>query len=295
MLEYFGVLLILVSLSITAWWVIGENPHKKWAFAICLAAIFSGAFLILQERVTELTVENIGTIKSAAKQASADAKAITDLKKRVEAQSATIDLIAREAANGKQLISDLSEKNSMAEKKLSELDVSISKGNIAVQELQLYTHFNSTVLAAQNDDRRAYDQLLAWSSDNAFSLKKFASQAAQTLIDQHNPAMVRGGFKVPWQQGVDPNKLTIIELWKAYKSAPTHIRIGILEFVWEKRNDLSKRERLQFLVDVLRTDESLRVVEYAGRYFAQGTGDRFKPIAIKQHLEWWSENKDTIE
>lgn len=295
MLEIVGVLLIISALVITAWWVIGEHPHKGWAFTLCLSAVFVGAFLVLEERVTELTVKGIGTIKSAAEQASADANAISDLKTRVEAQSATVDLISKEAADAKLLVNDLAEKNSKAEEKLSQLDKSISDGNLAVKELQLYTQFNTTVLAAQNDDRRAYDQLWAWSEDSSFPFQRAAAQAVQTIMDQHNPAMVRGGFNVSWNEGVDPQKLSLAELSQALRSTPPHIRLGILEFVWEKRTDISKRDRLQFLADVLSYDESLQVVEYAGRYFAQGTGDKLKPIAIGPHLKWWKENKDSIE
>lgn len=295
MLKLVGALLIINALVITTWWVIGEHPHKGWAFSLCLVALFVGAFLVLQERVTELTIKGIGTIKSAAEQASTDANAISDLKARVEAQSATVDLIAKDAADAKQLVDDLSEKNSKAEEKLSQIDKSISDGNLAVKELQLYTQFNTTVLAAQNDDRRAYDQLWTWSEDSSFSFQRAAAQAVQTIMDQHNPAMVRGGFNVSWNEGVDPQKLSLPELWKAFRSAPPHIRLGILEFVWEKRTDISKRDRLQFLADVLSNDESLQIIEYAGRYFAQGTGDKLKPIAIGPHLKWWEENKDSIE
>ena len=295
MLKLVGAMLIINALVITAWWVMSEHPHKLWAFTLCLTAVFVGAFLVLQERVTELTVKGIGTIKSAAVQASADANAISSLKSRVEAQSATVNLIAKEAADAKQLVNDLSEKNSKAEEKLSQLNKSISDGNLAVKELQLYTQFNTTVLAAQNDNRRDYDQLWAWSGDSSFPFQKVAAQAVQTIMDQHNPAIVRSGFSVSWNEGVDPQKLSLPELWQAFKSAPPHIRLGILEFVWQKRTDITKRDRLQFLADVLSSDESLQVIEYAGRYFAKGTGDKIKPIAIGPHLKWWEENKDSIE
>lgn len=295
MLKVVGIMFIATALAFTAWWVVGEHRHKGWTFTLCLVFVFVGIFLILQERVTELTVKGIGTIKSAAEQASADANTISDLKARVEAQSATVNLIAKEAADAKQLVIDLSDKNSKAEEKLSQLDKSISDGNVAVKELQLYTQFNTTVLAAQNDDRRAYDQLWDWSEDSSFPFQRASAQAVQTIMDQHNPAMIRSGFSVSWSEGVDPQKLSLPELRQAFKSAPPHIRVGILEFVWEKRTDIPKRDRLQFLADVLRSNESLQVIEYAGRYFAQGTGDNIKPIAIGPHLKWWEENQDSIE
>jgi ribosomal protein L40E len=208
-----------------------------------------------------------GIAKSAAKQASSDANDIAALKQRVKNQSATIDLVAKTATNAQK-------------------DVS---------RLQDVTDFSLTVIAAQNDNRRAYDQIWAWSKDSLFPFQKLATQAVQTVMDQHDPPFSRSNFSVPWNEGLDPQKLSLPELWQQFKKSPRHIRLGILEFVWKKRTDISKRERLQFLVDVLRIDQSLTVVEYAGRYFAQGTGDKYKPIAIGPHLKWWEENKDLIE
>ncbi len=60
MLGLLGVLLIIAALVITAWWVMSEHPHKGWAFTLCLTAVFVGAFLVLQERVTELTLKALG-------------------------------------------------------------------------------------------------------------------------------------------------------------------------------------------------------------------------------------------
>jgi hypothetical protein len=114
-------------------------------------------------------------------------------------------------------------------------------------------------------------------------------------MDQHDPAMVRSGFTIPWKEGVDPQKLAVAEIEQTFKQAPPHIRVGLLEFLWEKRTDIPKKDRLAFLVEVLRTDESLNVVEYAGRWFANGTGDKLKPLAIPLHLEWWEKNKDSIK
>ena len=158
-----------------------------------------------------------------------------------------------------------------------------------------YTQFNTTVLAAQNNNRPAYDQLLTWAKDSLFPFQNASSQAVQTIMDQHASSMYKTGFSVPWSEGVEPQKLSLSELRKIFTSAPPHIRLGLIEFVWSKRTDIPKADRLQFLVDVLRNDENLQVVEYAGRYFAEGTGDKLKPIAIEQHLEWWKENKDTIK
>lgn len=98
MLKLVGVLLILNSLVFTGYWVLGEHPYKVWAVIICSGAIFAGIFFVVHHRSLELGVPYFGELKAAAEQASADANTISGLKNRVEAQSATVDLIAQKAA-----------------------------------------------------------------------------------------------------------------------------------------------------------------------------------------------------
>jgi hypothetical protein len=254
-----------------------------------------GAFLILEEQATELTIKGIGTIKDAAEQANVNAKAIADLKNRAEAHTATIDRIATEAAEAKQLLNDLNINHQVATNNLSRLDRSIANSSLAVRNLQLLTELSSTILLAKNDSRQAYEQLLIWSEDSSFRFQKEASQAATSLMNHHNPRLVRSGFGMTWNEDVDPQVLSIDELWVAFSDIDPYQRIAILEFVWEERTDIPLIDRLQFLVDVLRRDESLLVTEYAGRYFNEGTNDGFRPIDIDAHLKWWEENQDLIE
>jgi len=69
----------------------------------------------------------------------------------------------------------------------------------------------------------------------------------------------------------------------------------LLEYIWKTRTDIPKRERMQFIVDVFRNDSSLRAVEYARRYFGGESKTMLKPLAIKQYLDWWEKNKESIQ
>ncbi|MBU1194959.1 MAG: hypothetical protein KKE62_10170 [Proteobacteria bacterium] len=97
MYKFIGFLIIANAIIIVSWWLMGEHPNKGWAFTICLAVIFFGAFIVLHERITEISVKNIGTIKAAVERATADANEIAEIRKRIEAQSATVDLVAQKA------------------------------------------------------------------------------------------------------------------------------------------------------------------------------------------------------
>lgn len=295
MLQAFGILVIINALVITGWWINSGHVNTAGAIVLCTVAVFVGLALLFSDRVTELTVKNIGTIKAAAKQAVVDANDISQLKKRIEDHSATVDHIAEDVKNAEGLIKEVARKNSEAEERLLALDKALEAGKKAVAELQSYSYFSSTVLAAQHDDRRAYERLWSWHQDGDSPFQKPAGNAIQTILNEHEPTIRREFTAIDWMSAADPNKLTLEELRVAYQQAPLDRRLAILGFTWKKRIDIPKKDRLEFLADVLRSDMSLRVLEYAGRYFEEGTHDKYKPLAYQAHLKWWAENRDLPE
>ncbi len=66
-------------------------------------------------------MKGVGTIKAAAERAESDAGEIEEIRKRVEAQAATMDLVAKESAEAKTLLNDLSEQNKIAESQIQSL------------------------------------------------------------------------------------------------------------------------------------------------------------------------------
>ena len=84
-----GILIIIIALLVTAWWVCSDHAHKEWAVTICIIALFAGVFLTLQDRAIEVSFKWVGKIKAAARQATTDASDIACVKERVEAQSAS--------------------------------------------------------------------------------------------------------------------------------------------------------------------------------------------------------------
>jgi len=106
-MKIIGILLIFNALFLTIWWVCTDHPYKTWAISAGLIAIFVGVYFTIQNRVTEITIEKVGTIKAAADQATVDALAVSILRKRIEAQSATVDFVAQSATKAHKLINKL--------------------------------------------------------------------------------------------------------------------------------------------------------------------------------------------
>lgn len=249
--------------------------------------------------LTEQIKPEVDEFRSQVTQQSAGLKSliadVNTLRDGVQSQRAALDRIDADVAETKKRMANIAGNSTAAEEKLAMIEKTVEQTGQTLAQLQMSATFSNTVLAAQNDDRQAYDRLWILADDPSFPLREAAARVVQNMMDQHNPVIVRGGFTVKWTEGVDPNQLSLQSLKEAFEGAPPHVRLGIMEFVWEGRPDIPKRDRLQFLVDVLRTDANLTVVEYAGRYFAGATGDRLKPLAISQHLQWWRENADAIK
>jgi hypothetical protein len=299
-LQLLGILIIASILIFDLWWLVIHESFSGTAFTFLLFlsafALLTGMALIFNQRLTELGFGKYGSLKVAAEQALSDANEIAEVRKRVEAQSATIDLVAVQATKAKEISEEVAIKNIKAEEKLSEIDVALRKAKESIASLEFCSQYYVTVLAAQGESRPAYDQLGKWAKDGFFPFRLQAKQIYAKIMDDHSGGMFYSGFAVNWKDGVDPSKLTFDQLKQLFLqlNQDHYQRQALLEYIY-KRGDTPKKSRLDFLVDVLRDDNHLMVCEYAGRYFTELTGLKIKPLALDYLIKWWADNKDNFE
>ncbi len=293
-MKLMGIAIVLSILVFTGWFITTKNKYKAIALTFCLIGVFTGIVLIFQDRITELTVKGVGTIKAATLQVESDAKIVSELKQRVENQSATVDLVAKDASEAKKISEEVVEKNKLAEEKLDTLNKAIAKVNDALANIDAETEFIKTVIAAQNDDRIAFDKLKGWSEEKNNRFSSRASQAWSTIFEDHNKLFSISGLKVPWIEGLDPSKLSLIELSQEYNKIPVQFKTALLEYIW-KRDDIPKIDRLDFMMEVMKTDLSLTAVEYAGRHFTSGTEQKIKPLAVEYLSDWWEKHRQEFQ
>jgi hypothetical protein len=289
-----GVALILNSLGFTFWWLATQPTAKLWALSLCAFAVIAGFALIFNERVTEMTLGNVATLKTATEQAVIDAETIRKLTERVENQSATVDLVAKQAATAKALSEEVEKQIKQAAEKLRTLDLSTNDAQKLLGETRSVLEFTELVVAAQNDDRKSFDKLLQIAQDKANVFAERAAQAWRTIFEAHSQGMWNTGFKVDWKQGVDPTKLTLADLEAQYVRAPVNVKQALLEYV-ASRDDIATIVRLDFLMKILKTDPSLTAAEYAGRHFTRLAGLQIKPLAIDYLDKWWEEHRREFE
>jgi hypothetical protein len=180
--------------------------------------------------------------------------------------------------------------------KLTETDSALRKAKENLSNLESYSQYYAVVIAAQGEDRIAYDQLGKLAADNSFPFRVHAYQTYQKIRDDHSQIIFDSKLPLIWKEGVDPNKLTFEQLKQQFSSAnqDPYLRRAFLEYIWQ-RNDIPKILRLDFVVDVMRTDKHLMVCEYAGRYFTQGVELKIKPLALDYLIKWWADNRSKFE
>jgi len=227
-------------------------------------------------------------------EAASASRVITELQQRVQEQSAAVNVVAQQAAAATQAAEGLRAKTTEVDSKVAQIDTALASARMKLEEIDRSAAFTSAVLAALSDDRRAYDQLEHWGTDPSYPLHDRALAAWQMVMDSHASVFVMEPAPVPWKEGVDPAKLTFDELRQTYEHAPAWLKPSILNYIWT-REDIPKRDRLQFMADVMTNDASLKGVDEAGRLLSSALKANLKPLAIKALLDRWNDAKSSPE
>jgi hypothetical protein len=157
--------------------------------------------------------------------------------------------------------------------------------------------FVATMLAANGNDRPAFDQLLTWANSNAYPFQQDAEKAYYAIRDRHNlEEMVNAtliDLRPPWGSNPDPKYST--EQFKKVisETIESEYRIALLKHA-NDRTDFSQHDKMSIAVETIRSDKDLRVVSFAGKMLRDGTGYNMKTLAISWFLEWWDKHHTTL-
>lgn len=247
--------------------------------------------------------EEVGLMKDKAKQdySTLSANLVSSLQGEVQDVKKSVNRRIDEEFNKENIQSLVREKaqeridkvaDPLIEKKLAP---KIKTVEAQIKSMVSEVDFAQVVLAAQSNDRDSFDRLKRLSTDNDFSLKDRAREAWLAILNSHN--MPELFITVDWDQGVDPSKLSLEELKRAYSQPPpleTYRKPGIIQYI-SNRKDIPKKEKLAFYISVMKSDKSLLAVEYACRCFKAISGQtNVKNLEIEEFLRWWEENRNRI-
>jgi len=279
-----SIVACVVGLSL---WGIWKNVERKMEALVAKQFEEPQIKSVVREAATERA-----SVLMAGQIAPEVSKFKTDVAGQLKESQALVDRVAQEVGKAKAISEEVADKNQRAEAKLKVLDSVIGKTTSTLAQLERATEFVMTVVAAQTDDRKAFDRLGIWSKDKTHPFSERAQQAWNTIRDTHSMLLLIDGRTFPWAEGVDPSKLPLSGLKSIYQTLPAWLKPALLEYIW-KREDIPKIERLDFLMVVVEQDESLMAVEYAGRCVGYGTGGvKIKSLSVEFLSNWWKEHRN---
>jgi hypothetical protein len=203
-----------------------------------------------------------------------------------------IDKVA-DSLIGQQIEKKINPKIDAANEKIINMDQKVVKATEKIRNLSSETDFMSVFNSAQSNNRAAFEKLKLWSEDKDYPYRERALQAYRKIMEDHQSALPLNPVDPQWRPGIDPSNLTFHELCKIYDGAGIY-RAGILKYVLQ-RKDVTKKEKMQFLVDIIKSEQDLKFLEYAGQCFIGESKQNVHKIAYWEHLKWWDEHKDEIK
>lgn len=126
-LQLIGILIIVNAFTCAGWYMSHDKSPGAGGVTIFTIAVVTGLALTFHERAIEISFGKVATLKAAAQQATTDAQEIATIRQRVEAQAATLDLVAKESSDAKKLLGELREENKNADEKLKQLEQKTSE------------------------------------------------------------------------------------------------------------------------------------------------------------------------
>jgi hypothetical protein len=98
-MKYIGGLLLVNVLLVAAYFLFATSVDNKRILAFTAVGVCIGVAIMLCDRLTRFRIPGLADMSSTVDQVKADANEVSAIKNRVEAQSATVDLIAKQAAS----------------------------------------------------------------------------------------------------------------------------------------------------------------------------------------------------
>ena len=202
------------------------------------------------------------------------------------------------------LSSQLSEANISNKKDLdhtkNELNNLLVNSKRKLDSLQIISDFVMTVASAQSGNRKDWEKLKIIAQDSKSTFSKMAGDVFLRIKDDYSNQFTANTFvdTLSINKNVDQTKISIENSYKDYEELNNnaqaaenyYLRLQFVRYVWE-RKDYKIKDKLEFLIKVLKNDNHLYVVQYAGKLFSQYTKLQIKYLAVDYFVDWWNKNK----
>jgi hypothetical protein len=200
--------------------------------------------------------------------------------------------MVRDANNARRELVGVKEISDRAKEKADEIETILQKAQDALQQLRASTDFGLLVAKASNDDREAFNKLVDIANNKKSPFADLAAQTIGNIVEDVNPLiMVRVDVPFPWNTiGVDQAKADFGKYRELFQRSPRLYKLPLLSELCQQER-FPKRQRLEFLAEVIRSDSSLRVLHRACVLMNKEAHLDMNIRGAPAYLEWWEANK----
>ena len=218
-------------------------------------------------------------------------KNITNLIAPVRAEFS--DQLAQSKEEIRQRVEKLDADSKQTHKTESELRTTIAEARELLAELDEQSAFTMAVVAAQNDDRSAFEKLKKWASDPKNRMQGEARNIVQAITTSYyDPQNSKNYSYVNWPETIKPESLNIQEIEQIWKTGiSSELAKGFIDNVWGNTN-ITKVQKLSFLYSVIEKDSrnSLLAANRAAYLLAGELKANYNPTFIYSDIESkWAE------
>jgi hypothetical protein len=226
--------------------------------------------------------------------ASSDAEEIAKIRKDVEQQRDTIGVIARDANTAHaemdkavKLSADAKKKSEEAATKASEIAGLAKKASAQAEKIKTTLDFSFVLARAAADDRHAFDELSRDVNDEG---SPFHDLALKAIVRIAGDLSSRLNFEMDWKRiGINPDAATLAEFEEVLANRPAFDKPGIISKIWQQQR-FSKFDRLSFLYDVIKSTDSILVLNAACSAMNDEAKINKNIIGYSEYLSWWWEH-----
>ena len=178
--------------------------------------------------------------------------------------------------------------------RLEKIDESLAHSDSVLLQLQSLSEFYGLATRVRSDDRIAFDSIMKIynnPSDPRFSLVRTLVSNLPKEMESLNLL----SYSVNWKElGIDPDTADISAFERAMHQLHPIYQTTVMGTIWRAQH-LSKRDRVQFLINILIRTPSLRCLDAACRFLNEESKVGMNFMAWQEYTKWWDSKKDNYK
>ena len=149
-----------------------------------------------------------------------------------------------------------------------------------------------SIILANNDNMSALEDLKKLANDKNYTYFAEAQKAYDKIVKLLN-SPIRLVRSIKWNEGIEPSKFALKDLIGIYhrEGERNGIKSQLIKYIWE-RGDFEEKEKMVFLISVIKNDTSIEAIRTAGENFIKATNLSIYPLEKDKIVKWWEENRE---